>query len=79
LNSQTKSGAQKRLLQGLFPDASIQYIDSGDVFDAFNLVYKGEKYNAVFSFDQQDDVSFLDVIFITRGEFNINNLESLFN
>lgn len=79
LNSQTISGAQKRLLTQLFPGASIEYIDSGESFDAFNIEYKGEKYNAVFSFDQQEKVSILDVIFITRGAFDIDKIESLFN
>lgn len=79
LNSQTISGAQKRLLTQLFPGSSIEYIDSGESFDAFNIEYKGEKYNAVFSFDQQENISILDVIFITRGTFNIDKIESLFN
>jgi len=79
LNSQTISGAQKRLLTKLFPDANIEYIDSGEIFDAFNIEYEGQKYNAVFSFDQQDTIAYLDVIFITRGDFSLDNLESLFN
>ena len=79
INSQTISGAQKRLLTQLFPASTIEYIDSGESFDAFNIEYLGEKYNAVFSFDQQDNVSILDVIFITRGSFNIDKIESLFN
>lgn len=71
-------GKQEHLLRKLFVDAEITYTSPNDLYDAFNITYKSNKYNAIVTFEQSNKGVYLSFIYILKGDFLEDNLESLF-
>ena len=77
LESGVAASKQKEVIEKLFPNAQISPLDESDQFDVFNIVYKGETYNAIVISENEKHGKMLAYIYIAEGEFSMEILSKI--
>lgn len=70
---------ESQLLDNMFPDSEIELVIKDDAYDAFDIIYNEESFNAIIMHENSGKSIILSHIIISKGKFKTEILELLFS